>query len=193
MDDLNNIDVERIARLLTDTPDPNGTCNHCGKKLELGDWPYCPHGSVFSVNAARFDPSVVYRNAAGEYSFPTSPDAAYKPAPEGFEKVELTKAHEIRKFENTVNSQERKKWDEHQERLARASEESARARRADLRAAMQHMTPFGRDFARAAMDANDRKGRGSFDAGFRVSAFSDDASNREPYRDERTGWRSQRS
>lgn len=169
-------------------------CPDCGAELQIGDWPFCRRTGSHEPTRARlsqtFDPVVIHRDAAGNVRFPASPDS---PVPSGFAKVELRTVHEVRKFEREVNGKERARWDEHRERVARAAEESTRARRSELLDAMQHMSPYGRDFARQAMDANDRKSAGSYDAGFHIEAFSQDSSNRAPHRDERTGWRARRS
>lgn len=161
-------------------------CLHCGKVLAIGDWPYCPHESIYPQGAAHFDPVVVHKDGQGNYRFPGSPDALVPP---GFERVELRTTAEIRRMERDVNRGEGERHDG-----AQAREEGFYAglkaqRRSELRAAMTHMTPTGRAFAEEAMRQTDERPRGRFDANFHVEAFSQDASNREPYRDEATGWR----
>jgi hypothetical protein len=165
------------------------TCPKCGAELHRGDWPFCDapggHGSVFNVNAARFEPVLVFEDAGGNVRFPGSHD---DPVPPGFAKRELRTIHEVRAFENRMNREERARWERHQEAEHNAWSAAEKERRAQLRAEMQHMSAAGRDFARYAMEQNDRRPRENFDPGFRIAVFSDDASNREAHRSERTGW-----
>ena len=58
-----------------------------------------------------------------------------------------------------------------------------------LRAAMQHMSPQGRDFAEAAIRRNDARPSKRFEAGFHSEAFSNDAGNRQEWVDRDTGMR----
>ncbi len=143
-----------------------------------------------TTTAAPFEPVVFFEDAAGNKRFPAAPDA---PVPAGFERRELRTIHEVRNFERAVNQEERAEWDEYRNAEDRAFGEQRQARHAELRAAMQHMSPYGRDFAQVAMEQTNRKGRGSYEAGFRLEVFSENAGNREAYRDERTGWRSRRA
>jgi hypothetical protein len=121
--------------------------------------------------------------------FPASPDA---PVPSGFAKRELTNIHEIRKFENRINSEERRRWDERKTREEMTFNEQRQQRHAELRQAMQRMSPYGRDFAQIAMEQTNGKRRGNYDAQFRVDVFSNDSSNRDPHCDRSTGWRDRR-
>jgi len=139
--------------------------------------------------AQPFDPVVVHRDADGNYRFPGSPDAA---VPAGFERVELRTTAEVRRFEGDVNRRESERHDEAAARDQGFYGRLQTQNRSDLRAAMRHMTPLGRAVAEEAMRANDEKLRGRFDPGFHVEAFSQDSSNREPQRDETTGWRPKR-
>lgn len=171
------------------------TCPKCGAELRRGDWPFCDapggHGSVFNVNAARFDPVLIFEDAGGHVRFPGSPD---DPVPPGFAKRELRTVQEVRQFEGRMNREERARWEKRQEAEHNAFEAAQRQRRAELRDAMQHMSEFGKDFCRHAIAENDRRsGGGSFDPGFRVEVFSQDASNREDHRSERTGWQRRRA
>lgn len=148
-------------------------CADCGAELEHGDWPFCGgknnHASVFNVNAQRFDPVVIHRDAAGNVRYPGRSDA---PVPKGFERVELRTVAEVRHFERDVDRKEAARFD-----LSRTrSEENFRAhqeqQRSDLRQEMRHMSNQGRDFARHAIEQNNKRDRGRYDAGFRVEALS---------------------
>lgn len=139
--------------------------------------------------AQSFAPVVVHKDAQGNYRFPGSPDAAVPP---GFERVELRTTAEVRRFERDVNRAEAERHDGAQVREEGFYAGFKAQQRAELRAAMARMSPAGRDFAREAMRANDERPRGRFDAGFYVESFSVDSSNREPQRDESTGWRTKK-
>lgn len=143
-------------------------------------------------DAQRFSPVVIHRDSAGNVRFPGAPDAA---VPAGFEKVELRTVAEVRQFERGMDAKERARFESGQAREADFYAERQRRDRAELRVAMQRMTPYGRDFARVAMEENDRKDAGrktSYDPNFHVECFSMDSSNREAYRDERTNWRARK-
>jgi hypothetical protein len=155
------------------------SCAKCGARLEFS----------YETTAQAFDPIVIHVDSQGNKRFPASPDA---PVPPGFEKRELRTVREVREFERTVNREERQRWDETRIREEMTFDPQRRERHRELRSEMQHMTPFGRAFAEYAMQQTNGKTRGSFDAGFRVSVFSDDRSNMDPYCDKSTGWRNRR-
>lgn len=165
-------------------------CLNCGAELEIGDWPFCPHGSVSRRWASSFDPVVIHRGKNGSVRFPARGDAR---VPEGYAKVELRTIQEIRRFEREINQQERAIHDDHQAREEHALTPDRSARRAEVRDAMRRMTPLGRDFARLAMKRNDERPRGNFDAGFHIEVFEQDSSNREPHCDQRTDWKERKA
>lgn len=143
-------------------------------------------------DAQPFDPVLIFEDAQGNIRFPGRNDA---PAPEGFKPVKLTDIRQVRKFERQMNDRERVRHEIAIEGERTAFSEVQRRNREELRAAMRHMTPAGRELARAAMEEGDRQDsqpRGSFDAGFHIEVFSQDSGNREAYRDERTDWKSRR-
>jgi len=144
------------------------------------------------TDAQRFDPVVIHRDAAGNVRFPGAPDAA---VPAGFEKVELRTVAEVRQFERGMDARERARFESGQAREGDFYAERQRKDRAELRAAMLRMSPYGREFAQVAMEENDRKNAGrktSYDPNFHVECFSMDSSNREVYRDERTNWKARK-
>jgi len=141
------------------------------------------------ANAQPFAPVIVFRKPDGTYTFPGATDAA---TPEGCQRVELRTVDQVRKFEREMNQREGERHDAAQSAEQGYYSEVQRRNRAELRAAMQHMTPAGREFALEAMRRNDEHPRSRFDPGFRVEIFSEDASNRQEYRDERTGWRARK-
>jgi hypothetical protein len=167
------------------------TCKECGKELEIGDYPFCPHESIYPQQAQHFSPVVYHVDAHGNKRFPGSPDA---PVPAGFEKRELTNIQEIRRFEREVNAEERQRYNEHKFREEMTFDPQRKARQEELRAAMQHMSQYGRDFARAAMERTNAERRfKNFDAQFRIDVFSQNAGNRDPHCDASTGWRERKA
>ena len=54
---------------------------------------------------------------------------------------------------------------------------------------MEGMSNYGRDFAREAIDRGNNKRLQTREVGFHLDVFSNDSSNREVHRDERTQWR----
>ena len=114
-------------------------CEKCQQELKIGDWPFCPHGSLRSRAAEYGQPTIVYKNQKGDCYFPTGSNS--KP-PAGYEKHELRTQHERDKFERTINEKEtvklreriyrdRAEWEQtfasHKEGLNKAREELLRA------------------------------------------------------------------
>lgn len=137
-------------------------------------------------NAQPFSPVLLFRKPDGSYSFPGVNDA---PTPEGCQRVELRTVDEVRKLEREVNRIEYARHEEAHGREEAFYAELQSRNRSELRAAMQHMSPAGRDFALEAMRRNDERSRPRFEPGFNIEIFSQDSSNREDYRDQTSGWR----
>jgi hypothetical protein len=73
-------------------------CTDCGVELSIGDWPFCPHGSLRSSDAERFIPPVVFRNpSAGDQEFMVPGRSDQQPPP-GYERVELKTRAQIDRF-----------------------------------------------------------------------------------------------
>lgn len=136
-------------------------------------------------HAQGFTPVIIHRSSSGDIRFPASADA---PVPEGFSKVELTNIGQIRKLEKQINQEQ----DDLSRRHAQGRDNAIDAQRAYNREVfarqLSSMSPAGRKFydAMKAMADKVRSKRG--DSNFHLEAFSQNASNREAYRDERTGW-----
>lgn len=168
-----------------------GICKECGQETVIGDWPFCPHGSVLRQRAQHFDPIVLHQAADGSYSFPASADA---PLREGYRKVEIRTIQEADKISREMNS----KMDS-QLRDAHAFNEALHSatlakHRADVDRIRDRLSARARelaDGARAYVDGKRRPGPGPANFHFEVFAF--DGSNREAHRDERTDWKSRRS
>ncbi len=168
-------------------------CEKCGRLVLIGMYPMCgrggasDHGWMRDSPAQRFDPIVVHYNpVTKQYRFPGAGDA---PAPKGFERQELRNFSEVRRFQKRWNESERKRVERVvYSDLARIDAIDAQ-NRPELRQAMQHMSPYQRDFAEVAMRANDARRPKMFDPGVHIEAMEFDASNRDEHRDARTGWR----
>lgn len=179
--------VDRLPVCQTCLPEP---CPKCGRFCFIGMFPsgMCgrqgesAHGPIYAGPAQRFDPVVVHFNpTTGEYRFP---GAAHAKAPAGYQRQELTTTHDVRKFTKRWNESERRKVDESVCRSQQRIEMSQARHRPDLRMAMQGMSEFGRDFARLAMEINDRRGaKRHFDPGCHLEAFEMDRSNRDAHQD----------
>ena len=166
------------------------TCKDCGHELEIGDYPFCPHESIYVQNAQGFSPVVVHKDANGKIRFPGSADA---PCPPGFQRVELTTTAEVRRFEREVNAKEREKAGQNHASQAFISASERRDRREKFIELKKTFSKRGQQFADAMMKARDmhrsRLERPVGDPNFHVEAFSQNSSNREQYNDRATGWR----
>lgn len=145
-------------------------CSNCGKEVQHGDWPYCPHESTFSLNAQRFDPVVYFENADGKTRIPGRSDT---PTPPGYQRVELKTLAEVRSFERRLGQRD---YEQHEQSAARDSAacEVARTKlRRELRSEMERMSNEGRDFARYAIEQTNNRPRRRFDPrGVRIEVFS---------------------
>ncbi len=142
-----------------------------------------------NLNAQSFDPVVVHRDAEGNIRFPGHTHA---PVPPGFQKVELRTVREVRALEREMNHRESARALDHITREEMAFSADRADRRSDLTASMRHMSPFGRDFARVAMQQMDerrRTSRRTGEAGFYVECLTQDSSNRGGQRDASTDWK----
>ena len=162
------------------------TCGECGAELQIGDWPYCPHGSIHEQNAQHFDPIVVHRDADGAYSFPASVDAPIRP---GYERVEIRTLREADRLTREVNSHEDARIREAHYQSEATRDQSRRRNREVLDRLKRRFSPAGLEFADGARRYVDQKpSRPPGSANFHIDVFAHDASNRELHADERTGW-----
>lgn len=76
-------------------------CSDCGDELEIGDYPFCPHGSIYGNNAARFDPILVYEMPDGQHFFPGSNKD--KPPVEGAKPIVLDTLRKADRFVRETN------------------------------------------------------------------------------------------
>lgn len=135
-----------------------------------------------TYRAQAFDPVLVFKDQSGHYRFPGRNRARI---PAGYEPVYLRSSAEVRRFEKSVNANERNRYMQAKERESRFFDPLLSQSRSDLRQKMQRFSPAGRALAETAMRENDRKSSVDyrFDAGFHLEAFSNDASNRERWND----------
>lgn len=163
-----------------DDPLTPPACTACGQPVEIWHPPPRVYGSP--------DPIIVFRAPDGSFRFPG--DAAGAQAArytsQGFERVELRGAADVRRFEKVMNAHEysralRRVEVRQQQRLMREH-----ATRGDLRMRMQSFSRLGREIARAAMARNDAKPieRAAF-PNFHAEVYAFDRSNRDESRDAR--------
>jgi hypothetical protein len=178
-DDQHEPHEHEVYRALADWPN-TPPCPTCGAPTE--QW-HPPPRTRWTV-----DPVVVFKAPDGSYRFPGDPNGlqAAKYARDGFDRVELRSAADVRRFEREVNQQDRSQSSRRAETLQASREARERMLRPELRRLMPNFSRFGRDVARAAMARNDAKPREySRDSNFHVDAYSNDRTNREAARDER--------
>lgn len=198
MSNTNNLVVQDIPDQLDPLSSPSvrfsdpSLCSTCNRVLEIGDYPFCPHESIYARNAQAFDPIVLFQNPeTGAYSFPGSSGAAL---PAGHRRVEITNLRQADRVTSEINRSEnqeiREQW--HKEQASRG--EKQKARREELKELMRKMTPEGRRAAEQAMEYADRKRErrsmnGPKDANFHMDVIAYDSSNRDVHTDRRTDWR----
>ncbi len=163
------------------------TCATCGSELSIGDYPFCPHGSIFSQRAQHFDPIVLHQAADGSYSFPASVDAPLRP---GYQKVEVRTIQEADRVTREVNAREESHARQiHEQNEAVRDQTLSRSRR-DMDRLRERLSPEGRQLADRAREYVNGKQRRAFRSpNFFIDVFAHDSSNREVHRDERTGWK----
>lgn len=167
-------------------------CAKCGRLLRMGMWPTCrfgagDHGPVFSGNAQGFDPVVVHFNPkTGKYRCPGSTDAKMPP---GFVKQELRTVAEVRKWQKAEERNQQKVIDERVGRDNMRRDMIEQRNRPELRQAMQHMSEFGRDLARIAMNKSNATRTKTYAPGVFIDAFENNRSNRHGNHDPHTGMR----
>ncbi len=171
------------------------TCTECGKELEIGQHPFCPHGYVRGAYAQAFSPIVIHVSADGQYRFPGSTDAA---VPEGYRKVELRTIQEADRVTREVNARE----DETLRSVQHQSETSRSLTRARNRAFMDgirsRLSPQAQQYldrAReyVALKDRERSNVQPRSTNFYMDVFAHDSSNREGHADERTQWKNRKA
>jgi len=95
--------IKRTAAICAGKDTVDGKCVHCGHELQIGDYPFCPHGSIYPERAQHFEPIVVHVSGDGQYRFPAATDA---PVPSGYRKVEIRTIQEADRISREVNRRE---------------------------------------------------------------------------------------
>jgi len=134
----------------------------------------------------RPDPVIIYRAKDGSYRFPGDAGglSAHNYNKQGFERVEIRGATEMRRFESHMNKHEYARAQRAVEMKQRGREERERVSRGELRRVMPQMSERGRSLAREVMRRNDNKPKDrASSAEFHNQAYSFDRSNREESRD----------
>lgn len=152
--------------------------------------PACAAPTTHDLNVGRaqsqVEPVVLFRGPDGQVRFVGDANgiSAHQYAKQGFERIEIRGAAEMRRFEKHMNKHEYARSCRRAERAQEHREEREKVMRGQLRNLMPTMTRFGRDLARAAMNKNDNKPRErGKEAGFHSDVYSNDRSNREASRD----------
>jgi len=165
--------VSEVVRPLAQWPQtpPCPTCGAATEQVHL------PRQTQWTC-----DPVVVFKAPDGSFRFPGDPDGkgAHKYAAQGFERIELRGAQDVRRFETLMNKREYSRAARRVEAMQAHREARESVSRSELRRLMESMSERGRSVARAAMRRNDQKPRErATDVGFHVEAFSYDRTNRE--------------
>ena len=180
-------------------------CKECGQEVFIGDWPWCPHGSVRGGNAARFDPIVVWQSNADpdKYSFPGQPN---EPVPDGYHKVEITNLREGDHFVSRFNELERRRLEGGRELRRTLDDAGVKDRRAEEDARGYVVRADGSKFyvrGNARAEALQRAARiwadklrerrraqhSRIDPHFHSNVLSFDSGNRSSYSGAETNWR----
>ena len=172
-------------------------CLACGMELEIGDWPYCPHGSVFQGSARRFDDIVVWQSNTDseKYSFPGQ---SGEPCPEGYHKVVIQNMRQADQLVARVNDIERRRMEEMRDMRYALDDAGIRERRAneDAKGAINARAEALRRRVREWTDrrrADKRAARPRIDPQFHINILSFDSGNRNSYSGQETGWREKKS
>lgn len=174
---LSCAEVHEVMRPLSMWPQ-TPVCPACGAATEQMHLPKTTRWTV--------DPVVVFKAPDGSYRFPGAPDglSVAQYAKQGYERVEIRGAAEMRTFEARMNKQDYARAQRRLEKQQAAREEREHELRSDLFHQMKTMSNMGKAVARAAMAKNDGKPlpRAS-DGGFHSEVYSFSRSNRDESRD----------
>lgn len=167
-------------------------CNYCERILKVGDYPFCPHGSIYEKNATTAPPTIVFRNSKGEYRFPGRDTD--KP-PKGFQRVELNTQRSRDKFEREMNTRETQKlrdieYDKKEAYKRTVALHMPKLLEIKRNSQSEHTKRF---IDVCIADAERRMGRSVKDeAGFHLEHNHVDAQNRPPWNDRDTNWKDRR-
>jgi|SRR5215475_10510899 len=171
------------------------TCKDCGHEIEIGEYPFCPHGSIRQATARSWEPIVVWASNTkpDEFSYPGQAD---EPVPDGYHRVEIQNLREADRFVARVNAIERAKAEGTRDLNQRFLDEQTRMRRREFDAKLRgNLSPCGEALLRAAREWTDqrrdqkRKVTRNLDPRFHIQVLSFDSGNRNSYSGPETGWR----
>lgn len=163
------------------------------------------YSSAYGHQAQGFSPVVIHRDADGNVRFPGHANA---PVPEGFQKVELSTLHDVRKFEAEISRNDSIKSEKFRQARAEFLDGQLKANREAVDRIVAGGTWQGTDEngriverrgmserglkilhqLREASKQKQAQGRSSANPAFYVEAFTQNASNREHHRDASTEW-----
>ena len=170
-------------------------CPQCHQTLQIGDHPFCPHGSILPERAQRFAPIVYFRSPDGKIRLPMRANSR---PPKGYEKVELSTRRQVERFEREMNQRERAEHDQiHHEKSQRDLPITRLRQEANdrLRQLSANFTPQGREAVAYLLEKAHRESQSptpSYDPGFHVEIMHHNQSNRDPWSDRDTGWKDRR-
>lgn len=147
---------------------------------------YSLPGDRAPSDALNAPPTLVDVGPDGSYSHPAHPSA---PVPPGFIRREMRTTQEKRAWLKDVNARDRAEWERGREREEQGYSEAERVRRSEFFQRMQTMSPAGRDLARLAIDHNNNRPRRKYTRETVLEALERNSSNREPGRNELSGWK----
>lgn len=172
-------------------------CPECGAEAAIGDWPWCPHGSIHEGRAQRFDPIVVWQSNTDMEKF-SFPGQSNEPVPEGYHRVEITDLRQADKFVSKMNDIERRRMEETRDMRYALDDAGIRERRRneDARGAVNARAEVLRRRVREWADRIRDRRRGQhprIDPQFHINVLSFDSGNRNSYSGPETGWRERKT
>jgi len=184
-------------------------CPKCKNLVEVGSWPFCPHPSTRPERAQRFKPIIVFKKADGTYSFPAS-DTAQTPA--GYQRLEISTRRQAERLTKDVNAQLRIEKANigptpldsdgsglhNLRKLARGERVTIPDHDAHGNLILRELdgSQMRSEFKEYVAQLSERMAANryapSYDPGFHIDALENSSSNRLPYDDASTGWKSRR-
>jgi len=157
-------------------------------------WYRVIYGEPPTRTAQPFAPVVLFRD-------PTAPEGQYRtpgwndePTPAGFERVEIRNIREWENVTKQMSAHGRREAEAAHYERQRAIDIVRKEQRDELRSQMRHWSGEARELAEHALAKSENRPRRKAPTGEVIShALEFDSSNREAWRDQRTGWKGRRS
>lgn len=169
--------IHEVVRKAADWPQ-TPPCPDCGEPTEQAHLPKRVQWTP--------DPVIVFQAADGSMRFPGDPNglSAKNYERQGFRRIEIRGAAEMRRFESHMNKTEYSRAQRQVERKQQMRERRESETRSELRHRMQSMSERGRSMARLVMARNDNKPREkASESGFHSEVYAYNRSNRDDSRD----------